>query len=100
MVLWIITAASVVALGVTLGRWWTFRRANIDSEGLLGKLSQALDHNDIDAAIALCSEAGGPVGETLGIGLANSASWNASASDPKRSRRASWRPWRNTAATC
>ena len=67
--LWVITAASVVALGVTLERWWTLRRANIDSEGLLAQLAKPLDRNDIEAAIALCNEAGGPVGETLGIGL-------------------------------
>ena len=67
--LWVITTCSIIALGVTMERWRTLRRANIDSEGLLDQLSKSLERDDIAGAISLCNDAGGPVGETLGIGL-------------------------------
>ena len=55
--LWVITASSIVALGVTLERWRTLRRANVDSEALLDKLSKALDRDDIGE----CWPAGVPI---------------------------------------
>ena len=68
-VLWVITACSVISLGIVLERLRTMRKADIDSEGLLGRLSDALDKNDVDGAIAICDASEGPVGDTLGIGL-------------------------------
>lgn len=68
-VLWVITFCSIVSLGVTLERWQTMRKANIDSESLLARMSKALDAGDVAGAIAECDNAGGPVGETLGTGL-------------------------------
>ena len=67
--LWIITGCSVIALGVTLERWRTLRRADVDAEGLLEEVSRELDTGNVPAAIALCEQKGGPVGDTLGIGL-------------------------------
>ena len=56
-------------LGLHLERWFTLRRADVDSEDLLQRVSALLDRQDIAGAIALCNENGGPVGETLAIGL-------------------------------
>ena len=67
--LWIITGCSIIALGVTLERWRTLRRADVDAEGLLEELSRELETGNVPGAIALCEQKGGPVGDTLGIGL-------------------------------
>ncbi|HEY8668976.1 MAG TPA: MotA/TolQ/ExbB proton channel family protein [Tepidisphaeraceae bacterium] len=67
--LWIITACSIIALGVTLERWRTLRKADIDSEDLLDKVSRALEQNNIQGAIGICSQTPGPVAETIAIGL-------------------------------
>lgn len=67
--LWVITACSIIALGVTLERWRTLRKADVDAEGLLEELSRELETGNVAGAIALCEKKGGPVGDTLGIGL-------------------------------
>lgn len=67
--LWIITACSIISLGVTFERWLIMRKADIDTEDLLRELSAALEQGDIDGAIELCNHKGGPVAETLAIGL-------------------------------
>ena len=67
--LWIITFCSIISLGITLERWRTLRKADIDSEGLLNRLSDELDKGDIERAIQVAEEAQGPVGDTLAIGL-------------------------------
>jgi len=67
--LWVITLCSIVCFGITFERFMTMRKANVDSDALMRDVSTELDENDIDGAIALCDKAGGPVGETLSIGL-------------------------------
>jgi biopolymer transport protein ExbB len=67
--LWIITACSVISLGVALERWRTFRKANIDAEGLLDRVGRALAGGDVRSAIGLCEAEQGPVAETLRVGL-------------------------------
>jgi biopolymer transport protein ExbB len=67
--LYIITFCSIVSLGITLERWRTLRKADIDSEGLLNRLSDELDKGNLERAIQVAEEAHGPVGDTLAIGL-------------------------------
>jgi len=67
--LWIIVICSVVGLGITFERFMTMRKANVDSDALLKNVGEELDKNNIEGAIALCDTTGGPVGETLSIGL-------------------------------
>ena len=67
--LWVITACSVVALGVTFERWQTLSRAERTSAELLHKVSHAVKSGDLPGAIAICEETEGPVAETLGVGL-------------------------------
>jgi len=67
--LWVITGCSIISLAVTLERWLTMRRANVDSEGLLDELSRAIDRNDVEGAVEIASRTPGPVAETLAIGL-------------------------------
>jgi biopolymer transport protein ExbB len=45
------------------------RKADVDSEDLLVRLSQRMKGGDVDGAIALCDSTPGPVGDTLGAGL-------------------------------
>jgi len=67
--LWVITLCSIISLGVTFERWLILRKANVDSEDLLDDVSAALDKGRLDGAIERCSRTGGPVAETLAIGL-------------------------------
>lgn len=67
--LWIIFLCSIVAVGIALERWQTMRQADKDSDELLTALEDDLAGNDLDGAIARCEEVGGPVAETLGVGL-------------------------------
>ena len=67
--LWIITLCSIISLAVTLERWITLRKADIDSDDLLDRVSKALDQGDLEGATAMCESTAGPVAETLAIGL-------------------------------
>lgn len=67
--LWVITACSVLSLAVTLERWLTMRKANVDSEDLLEELSRAIERGDLEGAIDTAARTPGPVAETLAIGL-------------------------------
>jgi biopolymer transport protein ExbB len=68
-VLWVILFCSVISMGITFERWRTMRKADIDSEDLLNRLSDELDRGNVNGAISLCDESTGPVGDTLGSGL-------------------------------
>lgn len=67
--LWIIFACSIIAVGISLERWQTMRQADGDSDALLTELEGDIEQNDLDGAIQRCEETGGPVAETLGVGL-------------------------------
>ncbi len=67
--LWVITACSIISLGVTFERWLVMRKADVDTEDLLNELSKSMERSDLDGAIGHCQRTGGPVAETLGIGL-------------------------------
>jgi|GEM_PF-531023 len=67
--MWIITFCSIVALAVTMERLQAFRRANVDSEDLLDRVSAKLETGDLDSAIEVCNQSPGPVAETLKTGL-------------------------------
>jgi biopolymer transport protein ExbB len=67
--LWVITGCSIISLAVSLERWISLRRADVDSDALLKKVSDALEHNDISDAMEICAQAGGPIAETLSTGL-------------------------------
>lgn len=67
--LWVILGCSIISVGVTFERWLTLRRANINTNDLLEKVGTTLDGGAVEQAIDLCRAAGGPVAETLAIGL-------------------------------
>jgi len=67
--LWVIAICSIVCFGITFERFMTMRKANVDSDALLRSVGAELDKNNVDGAIELCDKTGGPVGETLSIGL-------------------------------
>src|SRR5438552_332772 len=67
--MWVIVGCSIFAVAITLERWRTLHKVDIDSEELLDKVSRALEKNNVAGAIAICNETPGPVAETLGIGL-------------------------------
>ncbi len=67
--MWVITVCSVISLGITLERWRTLRKADIDAEDLLDRVSKKLDEKNLPAAIDICQATPGPTAETLAIGL-------------------------------
>jgi biopolymer transport protein ExbB len=68
-VLWIIASCSIISLGIALERWRTMRTVDVDSEGLLNRLSEEIGRGAVDEAIGICDRTPGPVGDTLGTGL-------------------------------
>ncbi len=67
--LWVITGCSIIALGITLERLSTLRKADVDADALLDQVSGRLENNDVPGALNLCTTATGPVADTLAIGL-------------------------------
>jgi biopolymer transport protein ExbB len=63
-------ACSLVSLAVVYDRWVAFREnRRIDTLSLRSKVMASLRENNIDAAIAECATAGGPVASVLLAGL-------------------------------
>ncbi len=63
-------ACSLVSLAVVYDRWVAFRtNRKIDTLSLRSKVMASLRENNIDAAIAECATAGGPVASVLLAGL-------------------------------
>jgi len=67
--MWVITGCSIIALGITLERLLTLRKADVDADALLDVVSSHLEKHDIDGALNICAEGTGPVAGTLAIGL-------------------------------
>ncbi len=67
--LWIIFFCSILAVGIALERWQTMRQADVDSDALITAVEESIAEGDLDGAIAQCEETGGPVAETLAVGL-------------------------------
>ena len=97
--LWIITGCSVLALGITFERWRPVPDGRQNSESLLAQLFALIEQGKVKDALELCGRTPGPVAETVGIGLRKLVFLERIGKKPRRSRRASSRPWRITAAT-
>lgn len=67
--LWVIFFCSIIAVGIALERWQTMRECDVDADDLLAGLEEDIQGGDLDAAIERCEATGGPVAETLGVGL-------------------------------
>ncbi len=68
--MYILTAMSVVALAVTIERWWVLHKAKINVNEFLAKLRKALIVNrSLRDAIKICEQYRGPLASIMKAGL-------------------------------
>jgi biopolymer transport protein ExbB len=66
---WVITACSIIAVGIIFERLLTLRKADVDADALLDNVSRRLSANDVEGAMDICANQPGPVADTLATGL-------------------------------
>lgn len=64
-----IMAVSIVALAITLERFYTLRRATIDTRDFMDTMRQVLRQNRLQEAIEICDETQGPVARIMKAGI-------------------------------
>ena len=69
VVMWFILAVSIVALAITIERFFTLRRATIDTREFMDGMRTILRQNRVQEAIAVCDETDAPVSRILKAGL-------------------------------
>jgi biopolymer transport protein ExbB len=67
--MWPIMACSVVALSITIERFWSLRRATIDTREFMDTIRSILRQNRFHEAIELCERTDGPIARILLAGL-------------------------------
>jgi biopolymer transport protein ExbB len=69
ILMWPIFATSIVALAITIERFWSLRRATIDTRDFMDTMRQILRQNRFQDAIEVCDETDAPVARILRAGL-------------------------------
>ncbi|MBX7255632.1 MAG: MotA/TolQ/ExbB proton channel family protein [Candidatus Hydrogenedentes bacterium] len=69
VLMWPILATSVVALAIALERFWSLRRATLDTREFMDAMRGTLRQNRIQEAIGMCEEADAPVARIIRAGL-------------------------------
>jgi len=64
-----IMLCSIVALAITIERFWSLRRATIDTRDFMDTMRTVLRQNRIQDAIAVCDETDAPVARILKAGV-------------------------------
>jgi biopolymer transport protein ExbB len=64
-----IIVCSVVALAITFERFWTLRRATIDTREFMDAMRTVLRQNRIQEAVAICDETDAPVARIMKAGV-------------------------------
>lgn len=64
-----IMACSIVALAITIERFWTLRRATIDTREFMDAMRTVLRQNRVQEAIAICDETDAPVARIMKAGI-------------------------------
>lgn len=64
-----LVAASIIALGYTIERWWALHKAKINTAEFTGKLRTVLLKKDVKGAVRLCENYRGPIASILKAGL-------------------------------
>jgi len=72
ILMWPIMACSVIALAITIERFFTLRRASIDTREFMDTMRQVLRQNRIQEAIEVCDENDSPVARIMKAGLLKS----------------------------
>ena len=68
-IMWPILAVSIVAVAITIERFFTLRRATIDTREFMDGMRTILRQNRVQEAIAVCDETDAPVSRILKAGL-------------------------------
>lgn len=69
VLMWPILACSIVALAITIERFWSLRRASIDTRDFMDTMRTVLRQNRFQDAIDVCDETDGPVARIMKAGL-------------------------------
>jgi biopolymer transport protein ExbB len=69
ILMWPIMACSVVALAITIERFFSLRRASINTREFMDTMRTILHQNRIQEAIQVCDETEGPVARIMKAGL-------------------------------
>lgn len=69
ILMWPILATSIVALGIALERFWSLRRATLDTREFMDVMRGTLRQNRIQEAIGMCEDADAPVARIIRAGL-------------------------------
>ena len=69
ILMWPILACSIVALAITIERFWSLRRASIDTRDFMDTMRTILRQNRFQDAIDVCDETDGPVARIMKAGL-------------------------------
>lgn len=64
-----IALCSIVALAITIERFWSMRRNTIDTREFMDSMRTVLRQNRIQEAIQICEETDGPIARILKAGL-------------------------------
>lgn len=67
--MWPIMLCSIVALAIAIERFWTLRRATIDTREFMDSMRQVLRQNRIQEAVEICDETDGPIARITKAGL-------------------------------
>jgi biopolymer transport protein ExbB len=67
--MWPIMACSVVALAIAIERFFTLRRATIDTREFMDTMRTVLRQNRIQEAIEICDETEGPIARIMKAGI-------------------------------
>ena len=69
ILMWPIMLCSVVALAITIERFWSLRRATIDTREFMDNMRTVLRQNRIADAVAICDQTDGPIARIIKAGL-------------------------------
>ncbi|GMV95375.1 MAG: MotA/TolQ/ExbB proton channel family protein [Candidatus Hydrogenedentes bacterium] len=64
-----IMAVSIIAVAITIERFWTLRRATIDTREFMDAMRTVLRQNRVQEAIAICDETDAPVARIMKAGI-------------------------------
>jgi len=71
--LWILIFCSVVALGVSLERWWFFRKTTVDVKWFTQSLKRLIDNSQFDEAVTFCDTNTSPLARVMKMLVVNRA---------------------------
>ena len=69
IVMWPIMVCSVVALSITIERFFSLRRATIDTREFMDSMRTVLRQNRIQEAVEICDETDAPVARIMKVGI-------------------------------